>query len=309
MSNQTDPRIQKALDEIQARFEKRLNEIKLDGESRIKDISDETPDPNGAEVAIDATFDVDFKNTSIKFDIPKFSTELQKIIFDIPSVKMSTKTLSWDVPATKMERRCIAKKPVIVRRGLSVTVKSECIYMDVPVGYTKRMEIKIDMPEFAMKKQEISFDKPIIKFETIEIKIKLPQFHLRELSTDLKENEDDFKEVGREMESKIAVAKNDMDKSLIEEVNEQVETIFDDIRKQLLDQRVNISSQFDDAIGKMKSTIKILKENNATNEIPKLEGELSKLVDDYKVVLNEIDSSIEQLNKEQLEVINSIKFL
>jgi hypothetical protein len=308
MSNQTDPRIQKTLDDIQAKFEKRLNEIKSDGESRIKEISDETPNPNGTEVAFDTTFDVYFKNTSIKFDIPKFSTELQKIIFDIPSVKMTTKALSWDVPATKMETRCIAKKPVWVQKGPSVTIKYKCIYMDVPVGYTKRMEIKIDMPEFSMKRQEISFDKPIIKFETIEIILKLPQFHFREVSADLKENEDDFKEVGKEMESQIAVAKSEMDQSLIGEVNEQVETIFEDIRKQLLDQREIVSSQFDDAIGKMKTTIKILKENNAVNEIPKLEGELSKLVDDYKVVLNEIDSSIDQLNKEQLEVINSIKF-
>lgn len=91
------------------------------------------------------------------------------------------------------------------------------------------------------------------------------------------------------------------------EVTDQVEIIFDEIRKQLIDERANVSSQFDNVIVKMKSTIKILKENNATNEIPKLESELSKLVEDYKTVLNEIDLSIEQLNQEQLKVITNIK--
>jgi hypothetical protein len=306
MSNQTDPRIQAKLDEVQARFKKRLEEIKADGTRQINEVTEDSPDPNSVEATVDMTFDVKFKTTSIKFDIPKFSKELQKIIFDIPVVKMSTKSISWDVPATKMERRCIAKKPVITCNWKGCETEMKCMYMDFPVPYMKRMEIKVDMPEFTMKKQELSFDKPVIKLETIEIILKLPQFHLRELSGELKEQESEFKEIGSEMESKVAIAKNEMDQSLITEIAGQVEIIFDEIRKQLIDERANVCSQFDNAISKMKSTIKILKENNATNEIPKLESELSKLVEDYKTVLNEIDLSIEQLNIEQLEVINSI---
>ncbi|MEQ1675619.1 MAG: hypothetical protein ABL876_02885 [Chitinophagaceae bacterium] len=308
MSNETDPRIQKTLDAVKERFEKKLNEIKQKGAERIKEVTDESPDPNSAEATVNMTFDVKFKTTSIKFDVPKFSKELQKIIFDIPAVTMKTKTISWDVPATKMERRCIAKKPVITCNWRGCKTEMKCIYMDMPVGYMKRMEIKVNMPEFTMKKQELSFDKPVIKFETVEIILKLPQFHLRDLSGDLREQEDEFKDIGSDMEGQMAVAKKEMDQALINEVGDQVEIIFEEIRKQLIDERVNVGKQFDDAIAKMKSAIKILKENNATAEVSKMEGELAKLVEDYKTTLNEIDASIEQLNKEQLQVINSIKF-
>ncbi len=281
-------------------------------------MTDESPEPNTAEVAIDMTFDVKLKTTSIKFDIPKFSTELQKIIFDVPTTKMELKEISWTVPATKMERRCISKRPVTTckRRKPSLKypnplpkceVTMECIYMDVPVVYQKRMDIKVDMPVFSMRKQEFSFDKPVITFETIEIKLDLPQFHLRDLSADLQHQEDEYEEIGNDMETQVNLAKNEMDEDLITEIGGTVDVIFDEIRKQLIDERGNVSKQFDDAIGKMKSAIKILKGNNATSETPRLESELAKLVEDYKIVLNEIDLSIEQLNQEQLEVINSIK--
>ena len=180
------------------------------------------------------------------------------------------------------------------------------MYMDFPEVYMKRMEIKMDYPEFSMKRQELSFDKPVITFETVEIKLDLPQFHLRDLSGDLREQEADLTEIGREMETQVALAQKEMDAALVTGVGDQIEVIFDEIRQQLTDERAGISKQFDDAIAKMKSTIKTLKENNATDEVPKLEGELAKLVEDYKTVLDEIDASIKQLNDEQLKVINSI---
>ena len=179
--------------------------------------------------------------------------------------------------------------------------------MDFPVVYMKRMEIKLDMPQFSTKKQELSFDKPTFSLETITIKIDLPQFYLRDISGDLREQEREFEEVGKEMEAQVALANNEMNNSLVREVGEQVDIIFDEIRNQLIQERQNVSKQFDEAINKMKTTLKILKENNATSEVTKLEGELAQLVEDYKNVLNEIDSNIKELNKEQENVIQSIK--
>jgi hypothetical protein len=307
MHSQTDPRVQQVLDDVQARFEEKIKKIKEDGSRRINDVTDSTSNPNSVEAVIDVEIDVNFKTTSIKLSIPKFSKELHKIIIDIPTVKMVTKTLSWDVPATKMETRCIAKKPVVTVSGLSVKTEMKCIYMDFPVVYQKRMEIKVDMPEFSMKKHEISFDKPVIKFEVAEIKLNLPQFHLKSISGGLQKKEEKFERIGKEMEGQVAVAKKEMDESLLSEVSDQVEIIFGDIRKQLLNERENVSKQFDEAVSKMKNTARILKENNATEELEKIENELSKLVEDYKNVLAEIDSGIEQLNQEQLNAIKGIK--
>lgn len=323
MSNQTDPNIQKIVDEAKIKFEKRIEEIKQEGSERVNDIRDDSPDPNNVEATINMTFDIKFKTTTIKFDIPKFSKELQKIIFDVPSVKMDTKTISWDEPATRMVPKCVTKKPETTCRGGGVrwrngipqvtaptcTTEWVCLYMDVPEVYMKRREIKIDMPEFSMKKQEISFDKPVIKFETVEIKIDLPQFHLRDLSGDLREQEDELNDVGSDMETDIHQATEEMNNSLLKDISNEVNAIFDDIRTQLIAERKNVCGYYDDAIGKMKSTIKILKENNATEDVARLEADLSKLVADYKKVLLDIDNSLLDIDKQQEDVINQIKIV
>lgn len=308
METLNDPGIEKAVESVKERFEQKLEAIKEKGNSKIQEVQEDSPDPNAVEATVDITFDVKFKDTSIKFDIPRFSTALHKIIFDMPQVTMKTKSISWDVPATKMERRCIAKKPVFKCSGLKCTTKMECIYMDMPVAYMKRMEIKTDVPEFVMKPQDISFDKPVITMETVEIILKLPQFHLRDLSADLKEQEGEFQDIGREMEAEVAVAKREMDEALLTEVGSEVEKVFDGIRQQLIEERGKVSVQFDDAIAKMKTAIKTLKENNAVDEVAALEKQLGELVTNYTDVLKDIDNGIEELNREQKRVMEEIKF-
>ncbi|WP_443939645.1 hypothetical protein [Pedobacter sp. MW01-1-1] len=315
MSDQTDPRIQQKLDEIQARFQERIKKIQENGAAKINEITDDSPEPNNVEATLNVTFDVKFKTTEIKFDIPRIGKELQRVIFDVPVVTMELKTISWDVPTTKMETRCITKKPVTVCKGgggwppklPSCTIKWECVYMDFPVVTMKRMEVKLDMPQFSTRQQEISFDKPVFSMETITIKLDLPQFYLRDLSGDLREQEAEFEEVGKEMESQVALANNEMNDSLVTEVGGQVDVIFNEIRAQLLQERAKVAQQFDEGIAKMKISINTLKENNATEEVARLETELAKLIEDYKNVLDEIDANMKDLNKEQEDVINSIK--
>jgi hypothetical protein len=304
-----NPKIQEAIDAIKAQFEKRIEEIQKRGSDRINEITDDSPDPNNLEATLNVTFDVKWRTTSIKFDIPKFSSERQNISFDVPTVKMITKTFAWDEPATRMETRCIAKKPEVTCKGFPprCTVKMTCIYADVPVGYMKRREIKTDIPEFSMKRQDISFNKPTVRFETVEIKMDLPQFYLRSLSGELRNQQNEFENVSNEMTSEIAKAQNQMDIELLSNVSEQISELYGNIRKQLLDERNNVSSHYNDAIIKMKSTIKGLKENNAFEEVVKLEPQLAKLVSDYNQILSDIDKGIEDLIVQETEALKNLK--
>ncbi len=305
----TDQKIQETVDAIKAQFEKRIEEISKNGSDRINEITDDSPEPNNVEATLNVTFDVKWKTTSIKFDIPKFTNERQTISFDVPTVKMVTKTFSWDEPATRMVTKCIGKKPEFYCHGFPPKCKVEmtCIYADVPEVYMRRREIKTDIPEFAMKRQEISFDKPVVSLQTIEIKLDLPQFYLRELTGELRDQQNEIEDVSSDMETEITKAQNEMDAKLLTEISAQITTLFSEIRTSLLSERANVSTYYDEAISKMKTTIKILKENNAVDEVGKLEPELSKLVSDYSQILSEIDKSIEDLNLQQIEAIKNLK--
>lgn len=307
MAETNEQRIQQKVDEVKKTFEEKIAKIQEDGSQRIKKISDESPNPSAVEAGINATFDVKWKVTSIKFDIPKFSTQKETIKFDVPEVRMELKIIKFDVPATRMVRTCLFKKPEVTVRGISVTVKNVCVWGDKPEVYMKTTEIKTDIPKFTTKRLEIIFDKPIVKLETTEIKLSLPQFFLKELSGELKEQKEDIENVGQSMTSEIAQAETEMKISLQSEVSHELSEINDETHEELLKARKEVCSYYDDAIAKMKSSIKILKENNANEDVITIEGELSKLVKDYGDILLEIDKGLENINTSITDSMNGLK--
>lgn len=308
MEQTNEQRIQQKVDEVKKRFDERIAKIQENGSGKIKKISEDSPEPSSLEAGVNATFDVKWKDTSIKFDIPKFSMEKETISFDVPEVKMELKTMKFDVPATRMVRTCLFKKPEVTVSGFppKVTTKMTCVYGNKPEVYMKTTEIKTDIPKFTTKRQEIIFDKPVVRLETTEIILSIPQFFLKELSGQLNEQKEDIETVGHEMTSEIAKAENEMKFSLESEVANELKKINDELREELLKERANACFYYDDAIAKTKSAIKLLKENNANAEVTRLEGELSKMVSDYQAILTEIDNGIASMNTSISESINGL---
>lgn len=302
MEISNEERIQNKVDEIRLEFEKRIAKIQEEGSNQIQQVAGGSPDPNGLEAVLNATFDVEWKTTSIKFDIPKFSMERADLEFDVPEVKMELKTMKFDVPATRMVRTCLFKKPEITVKRLKVYTKMTCVYGDKPEVYMKTIEIKTDIPKFSSKRMKISFDKPVVRMETTEIKLKLPQFYFRELSGELKKQQREIEDVGHLMSSEISKAESEMKLSLDLEIASELEKINSEVRDSLIKERKNISTFYDDAISKSKSSIKILKENNAVDEVKKMEDELAILVTDYQKVLDEIDNALKSISFNLVEV-------
>ncbi|NOQ71559.1 MAG: hypothetical protein GQ574_06135 [Crocinitomix sp.] len=301
--SETNNKIQERVEAIKEKFENRVEAIRKNGAEKIKTINEDAPDPSNTEAALNFTFDVKYRITSIKFDVPKFSMEREVIKFDIPEVRMETEEIKFDVPATRMKRKCVAKKPEF--HGFKV--KWKCIYMHVPEVYKKRITIKTDIPKFTSKRVEITFDKPVVKMDTIEVKMHLPQFYLKKVDVQIDEHKNEIEDVATDMTSEIAVLQNEMKRSLTEEISEEIDLMFDTLREDILKEREAISANYDKAIMETKSAIKRLKENNATAKVKNLEEKLSQLVSEYKLVLTDLDKALEGLNQQEEESIRSLK--
>jgi len=295
--------IQQKVEELRAKFEARVQAIRKKGAEQLGDISDDAPDPSDFEAMLNLTFDVKWKLTSIKFDVPQFSMERETIKFDVPEVKMKTRELKFDVPATRMKRTCIAKKPEFH----GPRIKWTCIYADVPEPYMKRVSIKTDIPEFSSKRMEIKFDKPVVKMDRVEIKLHLPQFYLKKLDAQIEGHKEKIEDVAADMTSEISSAQTELKSSLQSEIGQEIELMFDALRESILKERANVETSYNDAIGKTKSAIRILKENNAVDEVSRLEGELAKLVTDYRQLLIDLDAALEEMNAQQHEALSSLK--
>lgn len=310
MSHLNDQRIQQKVDEIKNRFEEKIAKIQENGEQRLQRISQDSPDPNNLEGVLNMTFDVKWKMTSIKFDIPKFTMQRETIIFDVPEVRMELKVMKFNVPATRMIRACLFKKPEITvskKFPYRVTNRMTCVYGNKPEFYTKTIEIKTDIPQFNTKRKEIKFDKPVVKLETTEIKLNFPQFFLKELSGELREQKRDIDLVGQYMTTEISIAENEMKISLEAEITSELKLIHDEVSEELLKERQNISSYYDDSISKVKSAIKILKENNVNEEVSRLETELSNMVKEYQEILTDIDTALESISQNISESMSELE--
>ncbi len=301
----SNDRIQSKIFEIEEEYKNRIAEVTSDAAERVQRLQGEEPDPNKFEATLKVTFDVKWRITTIKFDIPRFSMERENIKFDIPEVRMKAEEIKFDVPSTRMVRKCVFKKPVF--RGLKWY--SECVYMDVPEVYKKRVTIKLDIPQFNRKRFEVKFDKPVVSRKRIEIKLHLPQFYVKDISAELKEYERKAEEISGDVNFKMAEIQSEFRVAIESAIGMEIEEIFDETRASLIGSRDAISKDFDVAVSPTKTTIRTLKENNAQDEVARLEGELSRVVSEYELVLNEIDSALREISDQEDGVLRDLRVL
>ncbi|RBW61947.1 hypothetical protein DS884_02790 [Tenacibaculum sp. E3R01] len=296
--SEIDKRIQEKIKKKEALLKEKIEALQKSAKSRIDDL--EKPNPSDFEAAIDLQFDIKWKITSIKFDIPKFSMELEKISFDIPEVKMETEKISFDVPAIRMKRACLFKKPEF--HGFPPKVYMKCVYGNKPEIYTKRVEFKTDIPKFSSKRIEIKFDKPVVKMETIEIKMHLPQFYLTSVEGEIKNYSEDVQEIGNDMNSEAKKLSDNFSNEINTELKQDIKDLFDEIQNSLIKSREEISVNYNTGITNIKTSIKRLKEANATDKVKELESQLAILITDFENALKTIDENLEDLAKEESEV-------
>lgn len=294
--SEIDKRIQEKIKQKETLLKEKIQVLQKTAKDRIGDL--EEPDPNDFEAAIDLQFDIKWKITSIKFDIPKFSMELEKISFDVPEVRMETEEVSFDVPALRMKRTCLFKKPVF--RGFKIY--SKCVYGNKPEAYTKRVKFKTDIPKFNSKRIEVKFDKPVVRMETIEIKMHLPQFYLISVEGEINNYSQDVQEIGNDMNSEVKKLSDNFNSEINNDLKQDIKDLFDEIQDGLFKSRKEVSANYNNGITNLKSSIKRLKETNAITKVKELETQLAQLIIDFENALKSIDTNLENLAKEESEV-------
>ncbi|UKN01089.1 hypothetical protein K6119_15265 [Paracrocinitomix mangrovi] len=294
--------IKTKIEQKQEELKTKIEALKSKAEQEIDDL--EEPDTGGTFGAVtNVSIDVKWRMTSIKFDIPKFSMERETIKFDVPQVKMELEKISFDVPAVKMVTKCAFKIPEF--HGLKIY--SKCVYMDVPETYSKRIEFKTDIPKFTSKRVEIKFDKPVVRMETIEIKLHLPQFFVKSVDVEINEYSEKAQQISNELSADVNELTSKFKTEMDAELKEEVKSLFEGMRKDLVDSRKLVCSNYENAISQTKTSIKRLKEANAVERVKELEQKLAGIIADFDKSLKEIDSNLEELAKQETEAFMNLK--
>lgn len=185
-----------------------MKQVTDDTRNKSKKIEDE-----GSRT--DITGHIETRRLDFALDVPEIRMVDQRLSMDVPETRMKTQTWSWDMIEIRMVRQCRAGPDEIVvenktchndfppfdypcpetrtRRGADIcwdeprseTVRQE-IKLDIPEFTMKRIEWVMGVPEFKMVTQRFAFDYPVVIIDSIQTRSEKAKQDSRQLSDDTK---------------------------------------------------------------------------------------------------------------------------
>lgn len=242
----------------------------------------------------------------------------QNISFDIPSITMKTNDISFDVPAVRMVDRQVGIKPVTTckweTRGSGIfrhpyyacKITDKPIIVSVPEPYTRTVKIKVDIPEVRMETQNIIFHVP-----SVTVEMKYVKFHCIVLTgIDYQAAEDDINNAETEInegQRKIELLTNSFEKEInvlsIQLTSESFDKAENDIKALMKPHQ----DKYEDGIRKLKDSIKILKNNNAVEQVKIEEANLKNLINEMNMFINPYKQALIDLNTTREAALNELK--
>lgn len=301
-------KLENRLSKLQEKYKEIFEEVERD---TIKE-SEKLEDESDGSIAGKFKIEIEMVEQKISFDLPSITSGYKEIIFSVPEVTMKTKKIVWHVPELKMERRKVGERPEIVCRNVRNSfgiMGEECrtrwkpIYSNIPVTEMVKKEIKIDLPKITMKDHSIEVPDVKIEMKRQEVILHLPSITFSDVEVEIKK---ESKELKRNTDNKVARVQMNYEAESKKIISEECSIIFDLEIDKLLEEEKSLRNIFDPIITDMKNKIKSIKSQGATSELKKLEDQLTSLVEQYNIAINQIGDSIEALNEQREELIDSI---
>ncbi|PSL26449.1 hypothetical protein [Chitinophaga ginsengisoli] len=190
MDQDLEQLLQSKTEEMAKSLEAEVNQIIEEGQRDIDQINKEYKDANAIEITTKAKLEVEWRTTSIKFDIPKIRKRREDVSFYVPELHTDLEEIKFKGPATRMVEKCVTKVPKVIKVFPKPKVEMVCLNVMVPEVYMKDVSIKLDMPKLRKKRIAIKFDIPEVHMERIEIKTKVPKIRVTDVETKMEEKKE-----------------------------------------------------------------------------------------------------------------------
>lgn len=228
--------LEQQIEQIRADYEPKFEAIKAEGQK----LNDEAPRPNEFEATVNTEFEIHWKRTTIKLDLPEIRWKRRDIKLDLPQVAMKTTSIKWDNPEVYWEVTKVGEYPCFKGwKWYSCDIKTK-----VPQVRMVRREAKFDVPQFSWDTTTMKLDIPEFFTNRTEIKLDLPQFKVKDVKA----------EIGKQKAAADAIERKAT--ALGEQQKADIEAA---VRSELADKQAETIAQFDDGIAKLSTAIDRLK--------------------------------------------------
>jgi hypothetical protein len=258
-----DP-IQQKTDAVQAKYAPQLDQLKRDGEA----LGNYRPSDPGTELGFDLEIKTHRENVIV--NIPEFWMGLQRIVITVPEVTMRQQRWVYHTPSVRMKRIKVGEHPEF--HGLHIEWKGN--YVDVPEPFMQEQVTILGIPEFKMGNQEIKLHLPQMAMREHRWSFDVPDFTVRDVHVEIgkqKTAAEDLQSRGQALSKQM---KSEIDQVLLEELpkkREEVVAAFVDGEKRMFDAlaearkfNVDTSKPFPDGQPALDEVLKSLQASRAT---------------------------------------------
>lgn len=250
-----DNAVQQKIEEIEKKYKAEYDRLRAEGE----EIAENAPSPNEVEAVIGIETDVDWKVTTMKFDIPVVFIKTREFKLHLPQFRIDRKVIKFDIPETYMATTKVGEYPCF--KGWK----------------WHSCDLKMDVPQFSMKRVDVSLDLPVISWDVTSFKMDIPEFYNKRIDWKLHLPQFKVTDVNGELRTVDADVKKLTNRASEISANQKQE-ITRVIGDDLTSKRGMISKQFDAAINALQKGIEQTRAVGANPENIVADGKTINLV-------------------------------
>jgi hypothetical protein len=295
--------IEKVLTDREPGLRKKLETLSDELEAEAKDIKEDTrEDTDDGSVFVTFDIDVEMVEQTVKMHLPKVTMESMTLKMNLPQARGRDKEISYHVPVTVMVRQQIGTHPETICRteykrigGVRIPYPHcetvwKPLLADVPKIQMEQRRIVFTYPEITVNETEFIVNLPKFEPELKTITFKTPSITIRDVRVEARRAEERAKRAELEFnaDTKAAVAEFRHDVAM--HIKEPHTKMFDCIREDILSQRVEAMSKFENPIAMLNAGIANLK-NNETDDDRDQIAELERSREDMIAKSREIDKT------------------
>jgi hypothetical protein len=303
--------LKEKLDAIQDRYKTQIEKKKEEygqAAKKIQHDSDESkPTPVGAVLRFDLK--VDWKDTSIVFDMPTVKLNQTRIIMGLPDVTLKQQKWVYDLPATRMENQKVGQHPEVTCDHAvipSCTVEWKDNITSVPVVYMERHETVLGIPEFSVRNQVIIIGVPAIAMQRQEFMLGLPQITVKNVTAEVDTVQKETSDFQRKAETESTQLAAAMKAEIRTTTATELHGVFQCERVRLETNRSQALSQIDTEIAKAKVAAQSARDNHADASAKTADAVVAQIVATRVAVNAQFDDAAKKLDSSEKETVDSL---
>jgi hypothetical protein len=293
---------------IETRYEAKLNAKKADYQKQADQIRHDADEnqPTGFGGVTGFDVNVDWKDTSIMFDLPVVTLNQTTMVMGMPEVTLSQQKWIYDLPATRMRDMKVGQHPEITCRSIfDCTVEFKDNIVGVPEFYMEPHETVIGIPEFAVRDQKLIFGLPAIAMERQEIVMGLPWITVKSVDAEVgvaQSEASDFQQKAKSDTSELTTA---MKSEIGQAASKELHAVFQCQKSRLEANRTKALASIDAQLSKAKSAAEDARAKHAAAAANTADAVVKQILVTRTAVNAQFDEALKQLTESEQKALAS----